>query len=160
MQQIKQVIILMTLVVITACGDKQPKDLIKENSSLFTDLKGNNISLSDYKGKRILVNYWATWCTPCLQEMPTLVHAQEILQNENYVFLFPTTDAINKIKAFQKVKKYPLQFIHYTATLDKIEIYALPATFIYNTKGTMVKRIDGATAWDDEEMLNLLKLIE
>lgn len=159
-QQIKQIIFLLVLIIFVACGDKKSKDVEKENSSHLTNLSGEEILISTYKGSRVLVNYWATWCTPCLQEMPALVHAQEILKNENYVFLFPTTDEIKKIKAFQKAKNYPLQFLHYTSTLDKLNIYALPATFIYNTQGEMVKRIDGATAWDSEEIINLLKSIE
>jgi len=159
-QQIKQIIFLLVLILFVACGDKQAKDVEKENISYFTNLEGEEILLSTYKGSRIVVNYWATWCTPCLEEMPSLVHSQEILKNENYIFLFPTTDEIKKIKAFQKVKNYPLQFMHYSSTLDKLNIYALPATFIYNTKGEMVKRIDGVTAWDSEEIINLLKSIE
>ena len=92
--------------------------------------------------------------------MPSLVRASEILENENYVFIFPTTDDLEKIKAFNKIKNCPLQFLHYTSTLDKLTIYAFPATLIYNTKGEMVKRIDGSTEWDSEEIINLLKNIQ
>ena len=157
---IQQIIFILTLLTFTACGDKQVEGVKKESTSHFINLDGEEVLISTYKGSRVLINYWATWCTPCLQEMPSLVNAQEILKNENYIFLFPTTDEIKKIKAFQKVKNYPLQFLHYPSTLDKLNIYALPATFIYNTHGEMVKRIDGATAWDSEEIINLLKSIE
>jgi hypothetical protein len=92
--------------------------------------------------------------------MPSLVRAQELLKNENFIFLFPSTDKIEKIKTFNESKNYPLQFLHYTSSLDKMDIYALPATLIYDTKGEMVKRIDGATEWDSEKTINLLKSIE
>ncbi len=146
-----------------SCGDvKKEKTIVKESKipALFVDLKGENISLDSYKGKRLLVNFWATWCTPCLQEMPSLVRAQEILKDENYVFLFPTSDDLDKIIAFNKRKNYPLQFLHYTSTLDKLNIYALPTTLIYDTKGKMAKRIDGATEWDSDEIINLLRSVE
>jgi thiol-disulfide isomerase/thioredoxin len=131
-----------------------------EPPTLYINMDSEDVSLDNYKGKRILLNFWATWCTPCLQEMPSLVRAQEILQDENYVFLFPTTDEISKIKAFNNSKNYPFKFLHLTSTLDQLNIYALPATFIYNKDGEMVKRIDGATEWDSEEIINLLKTIQ
>jgi len=149
--------------LLVSCGDVKKEKTIEndpETPALFVDLEGENINLDDFKGKRLLVNFWATWCTPCLQEMPSLVEAQEILKDENYVFLFPTSDDIEKIKVFNKSKNYPLQFLHFTSTLDKLNIYALPATLIYNTKGKMVKRIDGATEWDSDEIINLLKSIK
>jgi thiol-disulfide isomerase/thioredoxin len=148
--------------LVTCTSAKKEKVLEKESDTpaLYVNLKGENVYLKDYLGSRIVVNYWATWCTPCLQEMPSLVNAQEILKNENYTFLFPSTDKIEKIASFNKAKNYPLQFLHYTSTLDKINVYALPATMIYGTKGELIKRIDGATEWDSEETINLLKSIE
>ena len=159
----KNLIFISFLMMILACGEKKidkSKEMISHNSVSYVNLEGENVNIVDFKGKRVLVNFWATWCTPCLEEMPSLVHAQEILANDNYIFLFPTTDDLEKIKAFQGNKNYPLNFLHYPATLDKLNIYALPATFIYDTNGRMVQRIDGATAWDSHEIINLLKSIE
>jgi len=153
-------LIICLLVSCTSAKKEKELEIKSDTPSLYVNMEGENVNLKDYLGSRILMNYWATWCTPCLQEMPSLVHAQEILKNENYIFLFPSTDKIEKIAAFNEAKNYPLQFLHYTSTLDKLNVYALPATMIYNTKGEMVKRIDGATEWDSEEIINLLKSIE
>jgi thiol-disulfide isomerase/thioredoxin len=142
------------------CGEVSKSDQKFENNekiSLYLGLDGNEVKISDYKGKRVLVNYWATWCTPCLKEMPSMEKAQEALKNENYVFLFATTDNLDKIKNFQQNKSYNFNFLQYQGTLDKLDIYALPATFIYNSKGEMAKRIDGATEWDAEEILDQLR---
>ncbi len=161
--QIKSLLFFISICLLASCAEVKKEKVLKEKpvkSSLFVNLEDENVYLKDFEGKRILVNFWATWCTPCLQEMPSLVHAQEILKNENYVFLFPSTDEIDKIRSFNESKNYPLQFLHYTSSLDKMDIYALPATLIYDTKGEMVKRIDGATEWDSEETINLLKSIE
>ena len=145
------------------CADVQKKDTIEiktTNTTLYMDLKGNTVALNDFKGKRVLLNFWATWCTPCLKEMPSMERAQELLKNENYVFLFATTDNLKKINQFIKNNKYPFQFLQFKSTLDKLNIYALPATFIYDTTGNQVKRIDGATEWDSEEIINQLKAIQ
>ncbi|MDH3322263.1 MAG: TlpA family protein disulfide reductase [Flavobacteriaceae bacterium] len=157
----KALILFSCLMMIFACVDqKKEKEAVSDTSMSFVNLNGEKVALKDFKGKRVLVNYWASWCTPCLKEMPSLVHAQEILRDDNYVFLFPTTDDLEKISAFQKNRNYPLKFLHYPATLDQLDIYALPATFIYDTNGLMVKRIDGATVWDSHEIIKLLKSIE
>ena len=145
------------------CADVQKKNTTEAktiNTALYTDLDGNPVTLDNFKGKRVLLNFWATWCTPCLKEMPSMERAQELLKNENYVFLFATTDDLKKINQFRESKKYPFQFLQFKKTLDKLNIYALPATFIYDTKGNQVKRIDGATEWDSEEIINQLKAIQ
>ena len=142
------------------CGEVSKSDQkfkSNEEISMYFDLDGNDVKISDYKGKRVLINFWATWCTPCLIEMPSMENAQEALKDENYVFLFATTDDIDKIKNFEKNNSYNFKFLKYNGTLDKLNIYALPATFIYNSKGEMVKRIDGVTEWDAEEMLAQLR---
>jgi len=52
---------------------------LEKPAPLYEDLMGNPIVLSDYKGKRLLVNYWATWCKPCIEEMPAMAKAQGIM---------------------------------------------------------------------------------
>lgn len=131
-----------------------------ETTSTYVDLEGNAVALSDFKGKKVLLNFWATWCLPCLEEMPSMEIAQQKLASENYVFLFATTDKIDKINKFKEKHSYPFQYLQYQESLDKLSIYALPVTFIYNTKGELVKRIDGATEWNSKEILEELKAIQ
>jgi thiol-disulfide isomerase/thioredoxin len=150
----------ISFILLLNCGEVSKSDqkfISNEEISMYFDLDGNDVKISDYKGKRVLINFWATWCTPCLIEMPSMENAQEALKDENYVFLFATTDDIDKIKNFEKNNSYNFKFLKYNGTLDKLNIYALPATFIYNSKGEMVKRIDGVTEWDAEEMLAQLR---
>jgi len=156
-------LVLSCFSLLISCHHAQNKGINKKKSeivSLYIDLEGNSVALNEFKGKRILLNFWATWCTPCLKEMPSMERAQEVLKNENYVFLFVTTDSLEKIKHFKKNNNYPFQFLQFKSTLDKLNIYALPATFIYDTNGNQVKRIDGATEWDSEEILNQLRAIQ
>ena len=155
--------LIISFILLLNCGEVSKSDQkFKSNKeiSMYFDLDGNDVKISDYKGKRVLINFWATWCTPCLIEMPSMENAQEALKDENYVFLFATTDHIDKIKNFEKNNSYNFKFLKYNGTLDKLNIYALPATFIYNSKGEMVKRIDGVTEWDAEEMLAQLRNIQ
>lgn len=128
--------------------------------SLFQDIDGNAIALADFKGKRVLLNYWATWCRPCVEEMPAMLKAQEILEKENYVFLLASDQSFKTIKTFMKKNPFDLKFIKFNGSLSEQDISALPATFIYNTKGEKVEKIIGATAWDSPEMIERLKNIK
>ncbi len=159
---LKHLLMLFCLGLLISCNEAPTKNgtkKTKEDFSLYTDLEGNLVSLEDFKGKKIVLNFWATWCTPCLKEMPSMAQAQELLQSENFVFLFATTDDIKKIIEFKQKNSYPFQFLQFKSSLDKLNIYALPATFLYDSKGNLVKRIDGATVWDSKEMLNKLREI-
>ncbi len=159
----RYILILSCFSLLISCNHVQKKGIAKDKAkitSLYTDLEGNSVQIADYKGKKVLLNFWATWCTPCLKEMPSMAKAQEILKGENYMFLFATTDNLEKINTYRKNNNYPFQFLQFNSTLDKLKIYALPATFIYDTKGNQVKRIDGATEWDSEEILNQLRAIQ
>ena len=128
--------------------------------STYEDIDGKPIELSDFKGKRILLSYWATWCKPCIEEMPSLVAAQKLLENENYIFLMASDQSMKKIKAFQEKKNFDLTFVKFNGALASEKINALPATFIYNEKGEKVDRIDGATAWNSPEIIEKLKNVQ
>lgn len=160
---IKHLLILFCLGLLMGCNEVPTKNntkIAQEVDSLYTDLEGNLISLKDFKGKKILLNFWATWCIPCLEEMPSMVKAQELLQSENFIFLFATTDNTEKIIEFKQKYNYPFRFLQFKSSLDQLNIYALPATFLYDSHGNLVKRIDGATIWDSEAMLNQLRNID
>lgn len=160
---LKYILVFICCITMLNCVDKKNEKttVVKaKHTSLYADLEGNNVEIKDFKGKRVLLNFWATWCTPCLKEMPSMQKAQEVLKDENYVFLFATTDNLDKINQFKKNNNYPFQYLQFKSTLDKLNIYALPATLIYNTSGKQVKRIDGATEWDSEEMLDQLRAIK
>ena len=145
----------MLVIMLFGCAKNWPSEIYIN----YKDLNGNVVRLSDFKGKRILLNFWDTWCTPCIEEMPSLEKAQDLLQLENYVFLFATTDQVAKINRFTKQHPFSFQYVQYQKSLDKLNIHALPVTFIYNTEGEMVKRIDGAADWESKEMITQLKAV-
>lgn len=132
----------------------------KADSSTFEDLEGNPIRLADYKGKKVLLNFWATWCRPCIEEMPALLQAEAILKDDNYVFLLASDQSIDKIKAFKEKKGFEFTYLKFNGAMSDFQIDALPTTFIYNEEGKSVHRIDGATIWNDPEIIKMLKAVE
>ncbi|KKO00109.1 hypothetical protein LCGC14_0128750 [marine sediment metagenome] len=139
-------------VVLEADAEKIP-------SATYEDLEGNPIELSDYKGKRILLNYWATWCRPCIEEMPDMEKAQTILEQENYVFLFASDQSVKKIVKFKEARGFDLEFIKFNGMYAAENVNALPATFIYNEVGEQVLRFDGGLKWDSPEMIEKLRTV-
>ncbi len=159
----------MLLFLFLACKETKNIEKINEDATsggiekpvaLYEDLEGNAIDLENYKGKRLLINYWATWCKPCIEEMPAMANAQEILKNENYVFLFPSDQKKEMIIAFRDKRQFGLNFIKYNGNYADLQIYALPVTILYNTKGEQVARLDGGMDWDTPELIEKLKRIE
>ena len=156
----KSVLLIAVTCLLFACGEKK-NDRGKEEirKALFKDMQGLPVSLDDFKGKSILVNYWATWCVPCLKEFPSLLKAEELLSGENYVFLFPSPDTAKEMKTFYESKNYALNFLTMNQSLDQLNIYALPSTIIYTSEGEVYKKIDGATDWFSTEMIEMLRSV-
>ena len=132
----------------------------KASTSVYEDLEGNPVELADYRGKRILLNYWATWCRPCIEEMPDLLKLQDSLAQENYVFLFASDQSLKKISDFKEARGFDFKYIKYNGAYAQQKINALPVTLVYNEAGEQVSRFDGGMAWDSPEMIEKLRKIQ
>ena len=158
----KNSIYILVFVFLLGCKESKESKTDKVSNDLhilenLTDLKGNLFDVSSLKGKKVLVNYWATWCGPCKKEMPDLLEAQEILSKENYVFLLVSDESIEQILNFNTMFPYNFTFLKSPKSLSTLGIYAMPTTFIFNEKGMKVKEIIGATEWNSKEMITQLK---
>lgn len=123
-------------------------------------INGKYYLLEDLVGKRVFINYWATWCKPCIAEMPDIQAAAEILEKENYVFLLVSDQDMDKIKAFQEEKEFKLTFAKLDGKVQDQGVQSLPTTVIYNTSGKRIRKIAGAVKWDSEEMLKSLREVQ
>ncbi|QCW99950.1 redoxin domain-containing protein [Aggregatimonas sangjinii] len=138
---------------------EEPAVLAPEQTpaSVYEDMDGNPVHLSDFKGKRIFLNYWATWCKPCIEEMPVLQRLQTALSTGDYVFLFASDQSIAIIEKFKKTKDFDLTFIKYNGTWADQDIMALPVSIIYTSAGEQLARFDGVMDWETPAMLQKLK---
>lgn len=164
---------ILVLLLLFLCSCKQREKIIEEHiqiqpksvempiaKSLYKDLNGNTILLKNYIGKKILVNYWATWCRPCLEEMSSLERAHSLLAKENFVLLLVSGESTKTIKDFKSKTNFNFDYLKYTGDFSELNIYALPTTHIYNEKGEKITEIVGAYEWDSPEILNKLKNIK
>jgi thiol-disulfide isomerase/thioredoxin len=123
------------------------------NKIQLQSLSGDPIDLSQYKGKTIFINFWATWCKPCIQEMPTIAKAQE--QLKDVVFLFPSNESVDLITGFKERKDFDFNYVQ-ALNLEALNIMALPTTFIFNSNGELIFSEAGFRDWSTQENLTLI----
>lgn len=140
---------------------------IDERVALSTynwDLKGLNgekINLADYKNKVVVINIWATWCPPCIAEMPSFQKLyNEFKGNNEVVFLFVANDDSVKVKKFLAKNGYNLP-VYFSVSSAPAELSSgsLPTTYILNREGNIVVNKIGAADWSNpniKEFINSL----
>ena len=147
----------LSLLIISSCGPAKEKDgkPIQLSDIALYDLNGNAVNPNDYNGKRIFLNFWATWCGPCIQEMPSIVAARETLGKESIEFLLASDEELERIQKFSEKKGFNLPFAQ-VKNMDAFNINALPTTFIFDKEGNLEYTEMGARDWSSEEALELI----
>ena len=129
---------------------------------VFKDKNQKNVELANYKGKLVLLNFWATWCAPCKEEMPSL----DSLQSENRLNnlkIFPINigqEDLSKSEIFFKDLNIQNLDIYYDSTITlakKFTLRGVPTTIIFNKEGYEFARIIGSINFNDEDFINWLK---
>ena len=129
----------------------------------FKDAKGNTLSLGDLKGKIIFLNFWATWCPPCLAEMPSINKFYEQYKNdEEVVFLMIDADSdFPKAQAYLNRKSYKFKVYTFASDIPK-SIFAgsLPTTIVFDKKGRIAMNGVGAANYASKEFLTFIKKLK
>ena len=121
----------------------------------LADLAGQTFNLKEYSGKTLFINFWATWCKPCLEEMPSIQKAKELLKDNNIEFLFASEETAEQIDKFRTRHEYNFKYVR-VENLPELNIMALPTTFIFDKEGKLVFSEMGYRKWDDKENIDLL----
>lgn len=123
----------------------------------LVDLEGNPIRWEDLKGKTIFLNFWATWCKPCIMEMPSMDKAYQALKEEDFIFMAASYEEPEKIRSFREKQEFSFPLVHMKTSLEALNIYSIPTTFIINKEGELARIVVGSRQWDAPETLNELK---
>lgn len=117
------------------------------------DMEGKDISLKDYRGKVVFLNFWATWCKPCEAEMPSMEQIYQDYKDEGFKIMAISVDKGNLDKVEPFVKKRGLSFPVFLDPSHKIEdayrIKFTPTTLLIDRKGVIKKVIFGGRDWED-----------
>ena len=127
----------------------------------FPDLSGKIVSLADFKGKVILLNIWATWCLPCVQEMPSMEKLYKELKDEGLEILAVSIDKLGSEAVRPFMKNHKLSFPALTDTDGKIktlyQITGVPESFIIDKDGIIVEKIIGPRDWATRGAINYFR---
>jgi len=130
---------------------------------IFMDINQKNVNLDDFKGKLILLNFWATWCAPCKEEMPSLDDLQSNTKLNN-LKIFPINigqEDRSKTEFFFKelnIKNLDIYIDAPITLAKKFSLRGVPTTILFNKEGKEFARIMGSIDFNDEEFINWLEL--
>ena len=130
----------------------------------LTSLDGKKIDLKSFAGKVIIFNFWASWCAPCIEEVPSLVSL--VKEDPNIVIIAVSGDQ-NKdditafLKSFPGFNKPPIFVVQENAKalIDQFKVDKMPESFIFSPKGEMVKKISGTINWHTPDSIEYFKVI-
>ena len=138
------------------------KNLKTYENVIFKDINQKNVDLDDYKGKLLILNFWATWCAPCKEEMPSLDNLQANTDLYN-LKIFPINigqENPTKSKSFFKelnIKNLDIYLDPKVTLAKKFSLRGVPTTIFFDKEGREFARIIGSIDFNNKEFINWLK---
>jgi len=128
----------------------------------WRDEGGNEVTLADFRGKVVMVNYWATWCAPCIRELPSIDRLQAELGGEDFTVVAINIDRGGKGVAAPFAERLALKNLALyldprNLTTRAIGVNVMPTTIIYDRAGQEVGRMEGGAEWDAPEAKALMR---
>ncbi|NND79862.1 MAG: redoxin family protein [Maribacter sp.] len=117
----------------------------------LTDANGTNFNFADAKGKVVLINFWATWCPPCVAEMPSL---QKLYNDysDKVIFMFVAQDKVEAVSAFMAKKEYTFPvFYSKTKAPGVLSSKTIPTTYVINKEGKISIAKTGVANWNSDK---------
>jgi thiol-disulfide isomerase/thioredoxin len=170
-------IIILVLLTFTACkntSDKKDPAIIENTEVLHAAYKtqsnslpsfklqaadGSIVNLENLKGKKVFVNLWATWCPPCRAEIPSIEKLYKKTDKDKVAFvMLSVDDNFNSAKHFAKTKHMEAPIYYPAENLPSMfNVNGIPATFIFNEKGELIKANMGMDDYNTPSYVQLLK---
>ena len=144
-------------------GAKQMK--VKKVAPNFSleDLNGQKVELKNFKGKVIFLNFWATWCGPCKEEMPSMETLWQWYKGKDFLLLGISVDygGVKTVKEYIERQRYTFRVLidSRSKTLDLYEVKAIPTTLMIDRKGQIVAVAIGPRNWRSPEAASLVDLL-
>lgn len=149
------ILIIINLTVFTGCQLLSGGSTVGGDFTL-NDLSGKEVSLSDYTDKIVVLNFWATWCSPCRQEIPDFVDVFDDYENEDIQFLGISNEDVYTLRNF--VLKYDINYpilIDDAGVMNNWGIKAIPTTFIIDREGKIIYKNVGMM--NKSQLVNIIE---
>lgn len=139
--------LIFILIFLISCGIEKNNLYDEHDESLvFSTIENSKIDLKKYKGKYLVVNYWATWCSPCIKELPELVKFNKMYGNKASV-VGVNLEKLSYDELEQFKQKFNVSYPNFNEDIIYkilgIEVIGFPTTYIFNPKGALIKTIQG-----------------
>ena len=136
--------------------EAENRERLSNYNLVLKDLQGQSINLNQSQNKPILINFWATWCAPCIAEMPDLDGLYQTFKND-VDFYFVSQENPEVLQKFLKSKNYDLPvYIQQTKLPQPLENNSIPSTYLINPQGEILAQAKGAAKWNDEDIHHLI----
>ena len=120
---------------------------------VFVDEEGKKYSLQNFKDKNLLINFYQSWCGPCMGEMPDLNNAYLKLMDDDFVFIVVSDESFQLINKVRNKGNYKMFFLQSEQDFDDVGIKAYPTTFLLNKEHKVVYKKVSPEDWDSPEMI-------
>jgi len=123
----------------------------------FQTLDGRGFDVEFLNGKKVFVNFWATWCAPCIREIPSINRAAEALASEGFDFIFVSDEDVETINDFLTEREFDGNFVKLNGYFANYGIGAVPSSWLLDENGDLVATWAGAYEWDSDVMLSEIR---
>ncbi len=133
---------------------EESREILNDYNWQFADDNGEPFNLNEAKGKVVFLNYWATWCPPCIAEMPSIQKLyDQYKDNPDVMFIFATTDPKETVDKFMQDNNYtlPAHYMH-TAAPEQLESNTIPFTVLIAKDGSIAIRKKGSADWNSKKV--------
>jgi len=142
-------------------------ELSKEKQNIsdlkFKDNEGKEISFSDFQDKVLLVNFWATWCAPCIKEMPSLDRLKSKVDGDfDVIAISVDRDGVEEVTDFfneNKISNLEKFFDIKNSLAKEMNLYGVPTSFFINKEGDLIGYYHGDMEWDNDTVINFINYL-
>ena len=143
-------------------GELAPSPEQARHELRLPDLDGRTVSLDQYRGKVVLVNFWASWCTPCVEEMPDLMRLQTAMRDLPFQMIgVNVAENPRRVRTAARRMKlaFPVLLDRDSATFDAWGAEILPTSYVLDATGRRRYRVIGPLDWDDPDIVDTLRVL-
>lgn len=157
-------LILIFPVFLFGCQNTEQKDYPEASYEMeMKNSQGEQVHMEDFKGKVIFFNVWATWCAPCIEEMPTIQNLyNEVQDRDDVVFLMLSMDQdFQKAIEFKNKNNYDFEIYSLSGPMPAMyHTTLIPTTFVINSDGKLVLQHDGMGEFDSKEFMSFFSEVK